>query len=560
VTTQAIINLIARLDQWRQEKPEQAVLIDYDIQGSRRTGNLIRRSALTATEVWDQTLAMAVALRALGVARGDIVAVQLPNWHEFLIAHYACYAIGAVTSPISPIYRKRDVARQLELSRAGVLIVPGLFGNFDHAAMAIGIKQDLESLHTVIVVGAEPPDGALAWKDLLQAGQAPEHEAERERLGRGEDVPGLDDMMLLNFSSGTTGQPKGVMHSTRSVSSCVLPTIDRLQLSGDDVILVAPTIGHGAGFLNGLYMPTHLRAKVVYLDAWDAAFVIQVIEKERVSYGPVMPTYLYDLVTQPSLRTADLRSWITGRVSGGAISRALMVTLQEALPQLRLCPGWGMSENLYSTCGSPDDPIEKRNTTEGRCVGDCVLEIRDSSFKHALPIGEVGEIVTRASSLLLGYYGQDELTRASYTEDGWFKTGDLGRIDEDAYLVLVGRSKDLVIRGGENVPVVEVEQLLIEHPAVAGAAVIGLPDARLGEKVCAVVELKDAAQPLTFEQMTSHLAGRGLTRQFIPQYLHIVTSLPRTPSGKVRKQEVRAEALLRAEREASPAASARTAH
>lgn len=553
MTTQAIINLIARLDQWRQEKSDQIVLTDYAIHQSRKTGTLTRRSALTATEVWNQTLAMAVSLRALGVARGDVVAVQLPNWHEFLIAHYACHAIGAATSPISPIYRNRDVARQLELSGARVLIVPGQFGNCDHAAMAMAISQEVATLRTVIVVGAEPPAGALAWKDLLRSGQAPEHEAERQRLGRGEDVPGLDDMMLLNFSSGTTGQPKGVMHSTHSVSSCVLPTIDRLQLSGDDVILVAPTLGHGGGFLNGLFMPTHLRAKVVYLDAWDAGFAIQVIEKERVTYGPVMPTYLYDLVAQPSLRTADLRSWVTGRVSGGAISRALMVTLQEILPQLRLCPGWGMSENLYSTCGSPDDPMEKRNSTEGRCVGDCVIEIRDSSFKRTLPNGEVGEIVTRASSLLLGYYGQDELTRASYTEDGWFKTGDLGRMDDEGYLTLVGRSKDLVIRGGENVPVVEVEQLLLELPAVAGAAVIGLPDARLGEKVCAVIELKDAAHPVTFEQMTAHLAGRGLTRQFIPQYLYIVASLPRTPSGKVRKQEVRADALLRFERESTSA-------
>ena len=545
VSAPPIVSMLARLDRWRREKPAQQAVVDYYIHRSRESGALVRRSALTTAELWEQVLAIGVALQARGIARGDVVAVQLPNWHEFFVAHLAIYAIGAVTSPISPIYRKRDVANQLTLSGARAFIAAGRFGNFDFGAMAVELRRELPDLQTAVVVDSEAPDGAIAWSALLAAGRSPGLEKDRQRLGRGECVPGLDDMMLLNFTSGTTGQPKGVMHSTRSVSSCVMPTMDRLQLDGDSVILVAPTLGHGGGFLNGFYAPLHLGARVVYVDAWDARFVVEIIERESVTYGPVMPTYLYDLVGQLEKNKANLRSWVTGRVSGGAISRALMGSLQQMLPQLRLCPGWGMSENLYSTCGSPDDPAEKRNTTEGNRVGDCVIEIRDAGFGKTLPTGEVGEIVTRGSSQCLGYYKQEELTRQSYTADGWFKTGDLGRMDAEGYLVLVGRSKDLIIRGGENVPVVEVEQLLLEHPAIAGAAVVGVPDPRLGERVCAVVEFKPGAAPVTFDQMSGHLAAKGLTRQFIPEFLLSVEHLPRTPSGKVKKQDARSEALQR---------------
>jgi len=542
---EAIISLVTRLDAWQRAKPDALAVIDYDIPQSRARGTLVRRAALTTRVLWKQILAMAAALRSQGVQRGDIVAVQLPNRHEFFVAHFALYAIGAVTSPIPPIYRKRDVARQLEVSRPVALIVPGSFGNFDYATMAIELKAEFDCIRFVLVNDGKVPAGALAWTDLLTLGASVGQASARAHFGSGAEAPGVDEMMLLNFTSGTTGQPKGVMHSTRSISSCIVYGTQRLQLGDRDVLLVAPTIGHGAGFLNGLYMAEHLQGCVVFMDAWDANFAIGIMERERVTYAPVMPTYLYDLVAQPAIRSADLKSWVTGRVSGGAISRTLMATLQEYLPQLRLCPGWGMSETLYSTCGSPDDPVDKRNFTEGNMVGDTQIEIRDATFDHVLPANTVGEIVTRGSSLFLGYYHQEDLTRAAFTADGWMKTGDLGRLDEQGYLTMVGRSKDLVIRGGENVPVVEVEQLLQEHELIAGAAVVGVPDARLGEKVCAVVELKQPGTSFTFEAMSAYLLEKRLTRHFLPEYLVVLDQLPRTPSGKIRKQDARAEALQR---------------
>lgn len=533
-------SLLARLDEWQRARPDSVVVTDYDVHASRAIGSPVVRSSVTARELWDTVLAVAASLRSRGIREGDAIAVQLPTWHEYLAAHLAAYAVGAVTVPISPIYRARDLGRQLALSGAKALVIPGAYGNFDYVGMAAGLRAEVPSLQLVVAVGNEPSSGAVLWRELVAGGGAESCCADREAIARGEFVRPVEAFMLLNFTSGTTGVPKGVMHSCATVCAAVGAGIDRMRLSRDDVLFVAVTLGHAGGFLNGIFMPLLLQAKVVYMDLWDAGVGLAIIERERVTYGPMMPTYLFDLVRHPGFGRADIGSWRKARVSGGAISRAMMASLQERLPALRLFPGWGMSETLYATCGGPDDPPAKRNQTEGRPLAGVAIEIRDGSFLQRLGVDVDGEIVVRAPSVMLGYYRQDELTRAAFTDDGWLKTGDLGHLDADGYLVMVGRSKDIIVRGGENVPAVEVENLLMEHAKVASAVVIGVADPRLGEKVCVVVECKNLADPLTFDEMRSYLVARELTKHFIPEHLVLVDSLPKTPVGKVKKHEVRA--------------------
>ena len=506
---------------------------------------LWRRSSLTVGELWHQVISLAAALQRKGIRSGDIVAVQLPNWHEYLIAFLANHAIGAVTTSISPIFRERDVARQLELSGAAVLIVPGQFGSFDFIGMARELVRDTASLRHIVVAGPARSDHEFyAWRDLMADGGSDDAARLRREITAGAHAPDMNALAVLNFSSGTTGEPKGVMHSAASVSACVPPTVERLGLGTADVVLVVPTLGHGAGILNGLFLPLMLPTKVVYLDRWDAALAIEVIERERVTYMPAMPTYLFDLARLPAIRPDAVQSWVTARVSGGAISRDVMA-IHARFPRLRLCPGWGMSETLWATCGAPGDPLDKRNTTEGRPIGDWRLQIRDAALEQDLPAGESGEIVVKGGSLMLGYWRRESMTQASFTPDGWFKTGDIGRLDADGFLVLTGRSKELVIRGGENVPIVEIETLLMEHPQIRAVAVVGIPDPRLGEKVCAVVECRtDAAHP-TLGEVSDYLIGRKLTKQFIPQFLLVVDELPRTAVGKVKKQAVRDDAVRR---------------
>lgn len=547
-TTDEYSDVIALLRTWREHSPDQVAVRAYDVASWRRTGRPTVRSSLTVAELWDQVLAAGAAMRTMGVAQGSTVALQVPNWCESFVAYLATTAIGAVVMPISTIYSGRDLRRQLDVGEAGTLVVPGRLGRRTYGAEALQLLSNSgpSRLRRAITLGREGSvAGVSAWDDLLEAGRADDLANLRARIGRGEFVPGPNELALLNFTSGTTGEPKGVMHSARTVMASSHALAERLGLSSNDRFFVPATLGHAAGFLNGLYVPLSLGATTVFMDAWDVALALDVIETERVTYGPAVPTYLIDITAHPGLAEHDISSWRRARVSGGSIPRHVLVELQDRLPTLRLCPGWGMSEVLYATCVAPDDPKEKLATTDGRPLASAELEIRDPQTGARCAVGVTGEIVVRGASVTLGYYRRDNLTSAALTDDGWLKSGDLGSLDEDGFLTVAGRSKELVIRGGENVPVVEVEHLLGGHPAVQSVAVIGLPDSRLGEKVCAVVELKEGSEPFTIEEMRAFLTELGLTRHFLPEYLEFVPELPRTSLGKLRKTALRDEVIAR---------------
>ncbi|MFJ2033171.1 AMP-binding protein [Streptosporangium sp. NPDC087985] len=529
--------LLELLDAWAEQCGSDAVVTDFDIARSRNSGTPHPRAALAPSSIREQVGALAAGLRREGVVRGDVVAVQLPNWHEYLVTHLALYTLGTITLPISPIYRSMDVRRQLELSEAAMLIVPMAHKQRSYVEDAVALRDELPSLSSVVVVGETGGAGDVRrWSEVLNDGRSPELEEERRSLLRGDHALGSNELMLLNFTSGTTGDPKGVMHSCATLLAGLASIARRLQLTVEDVFLVPSTLGHAAGFVNGMYLPLFLGARVVYMDDWDAGLALRIMEDCGVSYTAAMPTYLLDLLRHDDFAARDISTLSTVRVSGGPISRAMMADLHERLPNVRLCPGWGMTECLYLTSADPDDDVELRNNTDGRPFDLCQVEVRDPSSARALPEGTVGELVVRTPSMTLGYYGREDLTAAALTPDGWFKTGDLGSI-RGSHLQIAGRSKDIVIRGGENIPVVAVEQLLEQHPKVRKAAVIGVADARLGERACAVVECH-GQDPLTFDEMRRFFADRGATKHFIPELLVVTEELPLTPTGKIRKHEL----------------------
>lgn len=531
---------LAALDDWRRASPHQEAVVDHNVASMRRTGVVERRSVTSVDSLWEQVISVAAALRQRGVAAGDVVAIQLPTWNENYTATIAVHAIGALPMQISPVYRTRDVDRQIRLASATALIVPSSFGSFDYVDMAVQLKAGTPTLKLLIAVGQAAPnvDGVVSWDAIQVEGRSEALAEDRAAIAAHRFAPALDQPTLLNFSSGTTGEPKGIVHSTQSIEASCAAIIERMELDNRERFLIPVTLGHAAGYLNGLFMPLLSRATVVYMDLWDADLALSVIERERTTYGPMMPTHLFDLVGNPRFGTADISSWTKARVSGGPVGRDIVASVHEGHPTLRLCPGWGFTEALYLTGSSPNDDVQVRNRTEGRPLSNCTLQIRDSSFTHELPAGQVGEIVVKAGSLMLGYYNRTELTRSSFTADGWFKSGDLGSIDENGILTVQGRSKDLIVRGGENVPAVEIEHLLLRHAKVKAVAIIGLPDPRLGERVCAVVECKSYSDQLQFEEMKAFLIECKLTRQFIPEKLVILESLPLTISDKIKKKEL----------------------
>jgi cyclohexanecarboxylate-CoA ligase len=491
----------------------------------------------------ENALSLAAALRARGVRPGDIVAVQLPNRHEFAMFALALYAIGAVTMPVPHILRSRDLSRMMAMSWAIGLVVPSSFGSFDHVEMALQFAPVLPELRLIFEVGPQSGrDGVENLTLLLSEGRAAA--SAREVIGSGRYITSVNQPIMLNFTSGTTGEPKGVLHSRESVSAGVVATGKRLELSASDTIFVAATLGHAGGFLNGIFMPFLLGARVAYLNVWNAGVALRVMAEQGVTYGGMMPPYLVDITQHPDFDSTDLSAWRTARVSGGVIPRAVMDTLHQRLPQLRLCPGWGMSESLYITCAGRNDPVDRRNSTDGRVLDGAELEIRDpNDSEQTLGLGEVGEIVIKAPWLMLGYFGHPEFMATMRTRDGWFKTGDLGVVDSEGFLTVRGRLKELVLRGGENVPIVEVETLLLGHEKVKAVSLVGVPDDRLGERVAAVLVSDPSLPPLDLQEMRAYLESEGLTRQFIPEYLVLRPELPATPNGKIKRPDVKLIAL-----------------
>jgi acyl-CoA synthetase (AMP-forming)/AMP-acid ligase II len=324
------------------------------------------------------------------------------------------------------------------------------------------------------------------------------------------------------------------MHTPNTALAIVYPAIKRLQFSERDVILMSSTFGHQTGYLYGYCITLLLGATGVWLDIWNAAEAARLIEAERVTFTMGATPFLQDLTGVPARHDlSSLRLFIS---AGAPIPRPLVRDARARLG-CAISPGWGMTENGLVTCNGFDDPEEKGFTTDGCPLRGMELRVVDGDGQ-GLPPGTEGDLLVRGPSQFVGYFKRPEFTSESYTAEGWFKTGDRGTLDRDGYLSITGRSKDLIIRGGENIPVVEVENVLFAHPKVASVAIVGMPDARLGERACAFVIPKPGESP-TLAELVAFLEGKQLARQKFPERIEIVSEFPMTPSGKVQKFRLR---------------------
>jgi cyclohexanecarboxylate-CoA ligase len=477
----------------------------------------------------------ALGLLELGVRPGDVVSFQLPNWIEFLVVHFAVTRIGAVNNPLIPIYRDREVGFMVALARSKVIVVPQEFRGHDYPAMVDRLRGDWPALDHVLVVDGPTADGRTSWQEFIETPW-------EERRDPAELVglrPDANDVTLLIFTSGTTGEPKGVMHTHNTLVAANAPLPERLGVSRDSVIHMASTFAHLTGFLYGARLPTQVGgATAVYQDVWDAERFVGLVEKYAITYTSAATPFLHDTLNAPGLADRDLSSLRLFCCMGAPIPRAIVREAKTKLPDLTVLGGWGQSENGLVTLGIPGDPEEKIVERDGYPWPG--MEIRVVGFDGVpLPAGEEGRLQVRGPFLFVGYAERLEMTRASFDGD-WFETGDLAAIDAGGYLNITGRTKDVIIRGGENIPVAYIENVLYEHPALGGVAVVGVPDPRLQERACAVVTLAPGAGSFTMEDMKVFLDSKGVTRQYWPERLEVITELPRTASGKIQKFQLRA--------------------
>ncbi|GGG34019.1 cyclohexanecarboxylate-CoA ligase [Caldovatus sediminis] len=469
---------------------------------------------------------VALSLRERGVGRGEVVSFQLPNWWEFPVLHLACLKIGAVSNPLMVIFRERELGFMLGLAEAKVLVVPARFRGFDYPAMVADLRSRLPTLRHVFVAGGE---GETAFDALLAPRSGEGARASLRGLGAGPD-----DVIQLLYTSGTTGEPKGVMHTSNTMLSNLAPFAGRLGLGEDDVIHMPSPLAHQLGFMYGLVLPVMLGATAVLQDVFTAEEMARQIRAEGATFTMGATPFLNDLtehVARTGQGTPSLRVFVS---AGAPIPRALVAKARQTLGAA-IVSAWGMSENGAVTTTRPDDPEEKTTATDGCPLPGMELRVVDAAGR-AVPVGEEGRLQVRGCSNFVGYLKRPDLDTTD--AEGWFDTGDLARMDADGYIRIAGRTKDIIIRGGENIPVVEVEGLLFRHPAVAEVAIVGYPDARLGERACAFVRLREGAS-LSFAEMVAHLEAQRMARQYIPERLEIVEELPRTPSGKIQKFRLR---------------------
>ena len=512
--------LLDYLDDAVAAHPDKPAVIGYThAEGGRRV--------LTYGELGEQTERVAAGLLDLGVRPGQVVSMQLPNWWQLPVLSLACLRVGAVTNALMPIFRSRELEFMLGLAESCVLVVPEEWGGFDHATMARDLAGRLPALEHVVTVRS----GGGGEFDTVLGGRAPTAEESAELARRRPDP---DEVVQLAYTSGTTGEPKGVMVTSNTALCNVRDFAARLGLTPDDVQLMASPLAHQTGYMYGFEMPILRAATSVLQDAWRPEKATEIIRDEGVAFTMASTPFLSDLTQQAE---QDPDAFTTFRVflcAGAPVPRDLVRRATVAMGA-RISSGWGMSEMGAVTATGPDDPDERVFETDGYPLPDVELRVVGLDGDVLGPDTE-GALQVRANSLFGGYLKRPDLRGCD--AEGWFDTGDLARIDASGYLRITGRSKDIIIRGGENIPVVEIENLLYGHPDVAEVAIVAMPDPRLGERACAFVVAREGATP-TLEELGDYLARRGTATQYRPERLELIDALPRTLTGKIQKFRLR---------------------
>ncbi|NWG90928.1 MAG: AMP-binding protein [Parvularculaceae bacterium] len=472
--------------------------------------------------------ALCLSLTELGLRQGDVVSFQVPNWIEAAVINLAAAMGGFIVNPIVPIYRDAEVGMMLADCRAKALFLSPSFRNYDYGAMIERLRPSLPALrHVVFVRGRR--DGALAFDDLVNAGAR-----------RGFSRPAVDPggVKMLLYTSGTTGRPKGVLHSHNTIARAVECCVRHWSIRPGDAIIMPSPVTHISGYSNGLELPLLAETRTVLMESWNAREAISLIERHEVAGTVAATPFLVELANAARLAGTRLPSLRFFACGGAAVPPDVIPSANAAFERCRAFRVFGASEVPLVTLGFPAAADERlAATTDGRIV-DYDVRIVDNADRDVAP-GEEGEILARGPAMFLGY-ADEKQTQEAVTAEGYFRTGDLGRVTPEGAVVITGRKKDLIIRGGENISAKEIEDVLHVHPTVAEAAIVAMPHPRLGEGICAYVIIKRGATA-DAKALGDHVAASGLARQKIPERFEFVSDFPRTASGKIRKDQLRAQ-------------------
>jgi fatty-acyl-CoA synthase len=474
--------------------------------------------------------ALAAALHELGIEKDDRIAIDLPNWPEFIISMFAVSKIGAVMVPLNPRYTVPELQYMLRHSEAAVVISAETFNGIDYLQLFEGFLTSLPDFQYLVTVGEAElwyDDRIYQFEDLLSSGDG------RELPPR--DIDPAEDAFAILYTSGTMGKPKGVALTHTNLIATAAETVDSIQLAPADVVFGVATVFHVFGIGPGVIGTALAGASLVLQEQFDPADALDLIEKHRVTVHYGVPTVYVTEIREMERRRRDLSTLRTGIVAGAPIGDDLVRRIRE-----ELCPDLCVAYSLTETASTVsmtrlDDPVQKQVFTVGRPLPGTEVRVLDLDGT-ILPEESLGEIAVRGPGVMKGYYRQPGETAQAFDDDGYFLTGDLGILDEDGYIHIVGRRKELIIRGGFNVYPREVEDRLHAHPAVLDVAVVGLPHEVLGEVVCACILPVEGAI-VTGEEIKDWCRST-LADYKVPDLVRFFDSFPLTGSGKVRRIEL----------------------
>jgi 3-phosphoshikimate 1-carboxyvinyltransferase len=521
-------------------------------------------------ELQDEADRVSALLIELGVQRGEAVALQLPNWREFVAITLGIVQIGAVATPIMPVFGPRETTMTLSRSSARVMFLPNVYRKRQPAIELVDVIAEAKAtnrpiaLEHVVVLQSENRDGQFTsvatspipvpaaelfnwtwhYYDASLAAVTPDVPRLKSL------APALDDFCQLLFTSGTTGEPKGVQHTHRTLATATAMETEHLGLGDGDRIFVPSPLAHQTGFLYGMLLAWNLGVPSVLQPVWDAPLALeQAFGRGKATFVQAATPFLTDLVDSVEAGIPAPESLRIFVATGAAVPRALAEKATTTLGTAVL-GAFGTTETCLATLASPIDRLENAWGSDGRPLAGIRIRIVDDDGVE-VPTGVEGNYELSSPTIFSGYLERPDLTADVFTADGWYRTGDLARVDEAGFLHITGRVKDVINRGGEKVPVVEVENLLYQHPLVADIAVVAMPDERLGERACAFVVPVAADEVLGFADMQKYLERAGLSKYYWPERLEFIDTLPRNTIGKVQKNVLRemAAALVAAAKE-----------
>ena len=484
------------------------------------------QSTISFQEIARKARALYLFFKKMGLEAGDVISFQLPNWYEAVVINVAIAALGGVVNPIPPIYRGAELKFILQDSGAKLLFIPENYRSHNYLRMLEAIRPELPDLKALVIVRGD--SGHYKYERIVS-------NSDRWDLDLSPVEP--NDLKMLMYTSGTTGNAKGVLHTHRSINYTHADYMRIWQINDQDIMFMPSPVTHGTGYILGLEIPFFTGASVALMDIWDPARAVSYMDKVKATLCAGATVFLKDLVEEAGRIGNKLPSLRLFSCGGSAIPSSIIFKAAEVLERCRAVRVYGSTEAPLVTKGFVGvDELNLAAETDGKISG---FDVRiEDGEGNVLGTNQTGDILVRGAPLMVGYTDPQE-TENAFTQDGFFQTGDRGFITSENGLVITGRRKDLIIRGGENISPWEIEDALERHPAIREVSVVSMPHPRLGEAVCACIIVRDGCEAPSLMDLVEYLDECGLARQKFPERLEYLETFPRTASGKVRKDILR---------------------